>query len=125
MGCAYQETCCHGMGALLSPWTGCDKKERDVVKGNNKWKGRVAGLGGLSEPVGVLPFIFCCSVYALCHFGMSVSFQTCLCVCEKCQKVGRRRASFLKEFVAENFQCVHVVLSMRVGVSLNCFHAFS
>ena len=35
----------------------------DVVRGNNKWTGSVAGLGGLSGPVGVLPSNFCCSVY--------------------------------------------------------------
>ena len=28
-------------------------KERDVVRGNNKWKGSVAVLGGLSGLVGV------------------------------------------------------------------------
>ena len=78
-GCAYQEACCHGMSAPRGRVV--TAKERDVVKGNNKWKGSVAGLGGLSLPVGVLPFNFCCSVYTLCQFGMSVSFQTCLCVC--------------------------------------------
>ena len=66
-------------------------KERDVVRGNNERKGSVAGLGGLSGPVGILPFNFCSGVYTLCLFGMSVSFQTCLCVCEKFQKVGTRR----------------------------------
>ena len=40
-----------------------------MVRGNNKWKGSVAGLGGLSGPVGILPFNFCCSVYTLCLFG--------------------------------------------------------
>ena len=48
----------------------------------HKWKGSVAGLGGLSGPVDILPFNFCCSVYTLCLFGMSVVFQTCLGVCE-------------------------------------------
>ena len=57
-------------------------KERDVVRGNNKWKGSMAGLGGLSGPVDILPFKFCCGVYTLCLFGMSVVFQTCLGVCE-------------------------------------------
>ena len=49
----------------------------------------VAGLGGLSAPVGSLPFNFVavCTPCAL----MSASFQTCLCVCVKFQKVGRRR----------------------------------
>ena len=90
-GRVYREACCHGMSALLS--TG---KERDVVRGNSKWKGSVAGLGGLSGAVGVLPFNFCCSVNTLCLFGMSVSFQTCLCVCEKFQKVGRRRVLYFE-----------------------------
>ena len=49
-----------------------------MVRGNNKWKGSVAGLGGLSGPVGILPFNFCCSVCTLCLYGMSVVFQTCL-----------------------------------------------
>ena len=52
-----------------------------MVRGNNKWKGSVAGLGGLSGPVGILPFNFCCSVCTLCLYGMSVVFQTCLGVC--------------------------------------------
>ena len=52
-GRVYREACCHGMSALLS--TG---KERDVVRGNSKWKGSVAGLGGLSGAVGVLSFQF-------------------------------------------------------------------
>ena len=56
-------------------------KERDVVGGNSEREGSVAGLGGLSGPVGILPFNCCCSVHTLCLFGMSVSFQTCLCVC--------------------------------------------
>ena len=43
-------------------------KERDVVRGNNKWKGGVAGLSGLTGPVGVPPFNFCHSVYTLCPF---------------------------------------------------------
>ena len=55
-------------------------EEKDVVRGSNKWKGSVAGLGGLSRPVGVFLFNFCCRVYTSCLFGMSVSFQTCLCV---------------------------------------------
>ena len=66
-------------------------EERDVMRGDNKWKGSVACLGGLSGPVGVLPLKFCSSGYTLCHFGMSVSFQTCLCVCVLFQKSGRRR----------------------------------
>ena len=33
-------------------------KERDVVRGNNKKKGSVAGPGGLSGLVGILPFNF-------------------------------------------------------------------
>ena len=56
-------------------------KERDVVRGNNKWKGSVAGLGGLSGPVDILPFNFCCGVYTLCFFGMSVVWW-CLCTVE-------------------------------------------
>ena len=65
---------------LESKWRDVTAKERDVVRRYNEWKGSVAGLGGLSGHVGVLPFSFCCSVYTLCHFGMSVSFQTFLCV---------------------------------------------
>ena len=59
-------------------------------RANNKWKGSAAGLGGLSRPVDILLFNVCCNVYDLCLFGMNASFQTCLCVCEKFQKVGRR-----------------------------------
>ena len=50
-------------------------KERVVVRGNNKWKG-VAGLGGLSEPVDILPFNFCCSVHTLCLLVKSVVFHS-------------------------------------------------
>ena len=61
-----------------------------MVRGNSKWKGRVAGLGGLSGPVG----IFLCILVVVCthcaFFGMNLSFQTCF-VCEKFHKVGRRR----------------------------------
>ena len=32
----------------------------------------------LSEPADFLPVKFCCCVYTLCLFGMSVGFQTCL-----------------------------------------------
>ena len=53
-------------------------KERDAVRGNIKWKGSVAGLGGLSGLVDILPFNFCCRVYTLRLFGMSVVFQICL-----------------------------------------------
>ena len=64
-------------------------KERDVVRGNSKWKGSVAGQGGVEEEwetkkkglVEILYFNFCCSVYTLRFFGMSVVFQTCLGVC--------------------------------------------
>ena len=52
-------------------------KERDVVRGNNKWKGSVAGLGGLSGPVDTFLSNFV-AVCTLCLFGMSVVFQTCL-----------------------------------------------
>ena len=39
-GCGYREAWCHGMSALLSLWTGRDSaKERDVVRGNQRWKG--------------------------------------------------------------------------------------
>ena len=34
-------------------------KERDVVRGNNSWKGSVEGLGGLSGLVGILFFNSC------------------------------------------------------------------
>ena len=54
--------------AFLSPWTGRDKKG----EGCGERKGSVAGPGGLSGPVGILPFNFCGSVYTLCLFGMSV-----------------------------------------------------
>ena len=57
-GRGHREACCHGMSALLSPWTERDSKHWDVVRGNNQWKGSVAGLGGLSRPVDVLLFIF-------------------------------------------------------------------
>ena len=53
----HREAYCHGTSALLSPWTGRDM-ERDVVRGNQKWKGSVAGLGDLSRPVDSLPFHF-------------------------------------------------------------------
>ena len=56
-------------------------QDRNVVRGNNKSKGSVAGLGGLRRPLHILPFNFCCSVYTLCLFGMNASFQTCFCVC--------------------------------------------
>ena len=49
----------------------------------------MAGPGGLSGDVGVLPFKFCCTPCAF--FGMSASFRTCLGVCVSFQKVGRRR----------------------------------
>ena len=58
-------------------------KERDVVRRNSKWKESVAGLGGLSRPVDILPvFFFCCCVYTLCIFGMTASFQTRVFVSE-------------------------------------------
>ena len=55
-GCAYQEAC-HGVSALLSPWTARDSQREGCGERGNKWKGSVAG-GGLKGPVGVLPFIF-------------------------------------------------------------------
>ena len=115
MLCQEMHEACHGMSALLSPWTGCvTAEERDVVRGN-KWKGSVAGLGGLSGPVGILPFIFCRSVYTMCLFGMSVVFQTCLGVCE--QK-GRRRIASLCRTEAENSQRVAWVLAFVLKVRL-------
>ena len=47
--CTYQDACCHGMIVLLSLWTAVTAKERDVVRGNNKWKGSVAGQSGVEE----------------------------------------------------------------------------
>ena len=47
-------------------------KERDVVRGNNKWKGSVAGLGGVSGPVDFLPVKL---VHTMGFFGTSVMFQ--------------------------------------------------
>ena len=80
----------------------------------------MAGLGGLSGPVGVLLFKFCCSVYTLCHFGMGVSFQTCLCVCVKSFRRAEGGGCFLlNEFEAENSQWVG--MRAEVEVSLNCF----
>ena len=49
------------------------------------------GLGGLSGPVGITLFNFCCGVYTLCFFGVSVSLQMCLGVCVLFQKDGGRR----------------------------------
>ena len=43
-------------------------KERVVVGGNNQWKGSVAGLGGLSGPVGFpsfLLFVVVCTLLCL------------------------------------------------------------
>ena len=39
-----------------------------LSQGNNKWKGSVAGLGGPSWLVSILPFNFCCIVFSLCLF---------------------------------------------------------
>ena len=33
-------------------------EESDVVRGNSKWNGSVAGLGGLTGPVGIILCIF-------------------------------------------------------------------
>ena len=92
-------------------------KERDVVRGNNKWKGSVAGLGGLSGPA-----IFCsCCVYTLCLFGMSFVFQTCLGVCEL-WKVGRRRVLPFEGILRLRiFQRVESLLCIRAAGALNCF----
>ena len=57
------------MKRLISPWTG-ERKQR--------WEGGLAGLCGLSEPVGVLQL--CRGVYTVCLVGMSASFQVCPCV---------------------------------------------
>ena len=46
--------------------------------------------------------VSCCSVHDLCPFGMSVSFQTCLCVCSFRRSEGGA-CFLLKEFEAENF----------------------
>ena len=37
------EACCHGMSAVLSPWTGCDTKRRRVVVRENKGRRHVSG----------------------------------------------------------------------------------
>ena len=79
-GCAYQEACCHGMSAFFSPWTGCDSSGEGCDERKQLVDRSVAGLGGLSGLVGSFPFNLCCSVYTLYHFGMSVSFPTCVCV---------------------------------------------
>ena len=50
-------------------------------EGEGCGKGSVAGLGGLSRLVGILPFNFCCSVCTLCLFGMCVVFETFRGVC--------------------------------------------
>ena len=51
-------------------------KERDVVRGN-KWKGSVAGLGGLSGPVDILPYYFGV-VCTPCAFWRVSSVPWCL-----------------------------------------------
>ena len=38
----------------------------------------MAGLGGLSGPVDILPFNFCCSVCTLCLFGCASCFKRAL-----------------------------------------------
>ena len=68
-GCGYRE-------ALLSRKKCSPLTVRDVVRGTIS----VAGLGGPSRPVDILPFHFCCCVYTLCLFGMNASSQTCFCV---------------------------------------------
>ena len=74
-GCGYRE-------ALLSRKKCSPLTVRDVVRGTVS----VAGLGGPSRPVDILPFNFCCCVYTLRLFGMNATFQTCLC----CVKSFRR-----------------------------------
>ena len=42
-GCGYREACCHGMSALLSPWTGRDSKgegrgEEETISGKEAWR---------------------------------------------------------------------------------------
>ena len=67
--------------------------------------GSVAGVGGLSGLVGILPFNFCCRVCTLSLLGMSECLVSnvpfCLCIVSE----GRKEAcaSFLKEFEADNF----------------------
>ena len=63
-----------------------------MVRGNNKRKGSVAGLGGLSGLVGILSSNFCGSVYTLFFlWNECPRFKRAFCVCEKFQNVGRRR----------------------------------
>ena len=59
-GCGHREACCQSISALLSSHRGraVTAKERDAVREINKWKGSVAGLGGLSGSADSLPFIF-------------------------------------------------------------------
>ena len=58
----------------------------------------LAGLCELSGACWYSSFQICCSVYTLCLFGMSASFQTYICVCVKFQKVGRRLDTFSNGF---------------------------
>ena len=66
---------CHEMHEA---WQLGDATER-LGERKQKWEGGVAGLCGLSRPVGIPSSIFR-SVYTLCLFGVSASFQVCLCV---------------------------------------------
>ena len=56
-----------------------------MVRGNNKRKGSVAGLGGLSGLVGILSSNFCGSVYTLFFLWnecLVSNVPLCLCIAE-------------------------------------------
>ena len=78
------------------------------------------GLGARKGGVGIFLFNFVVCVFSLCLFGMCGSFQTCLCVCVQFGRLEGGACFLLKEFEAENFN--ELMLLLRGG--LNCFSLF-
>ena len=76
VGLAAHDEACARRGR--EPEGEAEDKERRSRQGPKENR---PGLLTENPALSILLFNFLCSVYTLCHIGMRVSFQTCLCVC--------------------------------------------